>query len=295
MTGAHAEDPLTAFDSVRPRLFGIAYRMTGSVAEAEDLCQEAWLRWSTIDRRTVESPEGYLVSIVTRLAIDRSRSARVRRESYVGPSLPEPIVGPPAEDPASWAETADSLTFAFLVMLDELGPLERAAFLLREVFGYDYPTLAATLGRSETACRQLVSRAGRKVSDHRENTVRAALDEERTVLDRLVSAIARADVEGVMRLLAPDVVHLSDGGPHRRAARRPVVGPDRVARLLVSLAGRMSPDTTVEVVQVNGHAGLAMGTGGRVEMVLAIDADADGLIRHLFAQLNPDKLTHLTR
>ena len=219
---AHAEE----FEALRPRLFGIAYRMTGSVGDAEDACQDAWLRWQRVDRDTVDNAEAYLVRVVTRLALDRLQSAQHRRETYVGPYLPEPLVADdPATQPEVAAELADSLTFAFLVLLDELAPKERAVLLLHDVFGYPFDEIGPMVDLSPVACRQLASRTRRKL-DHEREALRRP-DEARE--HELVGQPARRRSRAVTStrsctLLAPDVVLLSDGGAQRHAARRPVVG-----------------------------------------------------------------------
>jgi RNA polymerase sigma-70 factor (ECF subfamily) len=289
-------DPDAEFSQLRDRLFGIGYRMTGSVADAEDLCQEAWLRWQRADRATVSNPEAYLVSVVTRLAIDGFRSARTRREQYVGPYLPEPIIEGDlvGSQPEPTAELADSLTFAFLVMLDELGPQERAVLLLREVFGYDYDEVAQATGKSADACRQILSRTRRKLDTHRVDLQRASSEHEQRMIGDLVVAMMSGDIPGVMALLSPDVVEMDDGGPNRHAGRRPVVGPHRVSRLIVNIAKRVEPNMTFEFVRVNATPGLLIRVDGRPDMVFMVEFAPDGRIRRLFSQLNPDKLTHLT-
>jgi RNA polymerase sigma-70 factor (ECF subfamily) len=287
-------DPV--FDGLRSRLFGIGYRMTGSVADAEDLCQEAWLRWQRVDHATVSNAEAYLVSVVTRLAIDGSRSARSRREQYVGPFLPEPIIEGDlaSSQPEAAAELADSLTFAFLVLLDELGPVERAVFLLREVFGYGYDEIADATGKSPEACRQILSRTHRKLDEHRVDLRRADPGHEQQMLGDLAVAMLEGNYAAVMALLAPDVIELDDGGPVRHAGRRPIVGPHRVSRLLVGIAKRADPAMTYEFVRVNATAGVLIRLDGRPDLVLSVEFAPDGLIRRIFSQLNPDKLAHLT-
>ena len=288
-----AED---AYSAVRDRLFGIAYRMTGSVADAEDICQESWLRWQRVDHPAVDNPEAYLVRITTRLAIDRSTTAHARRETYPGPYLPEPILEGALADsqPEVAAELADSLTFAFLVMLDELNPQERAAFLLREVFGYGYDDIASAIDKSSEAVRQIVSRTRRKLDVERVDVRRADPDHERHMLESMVGALLSGDAAALMELLSPDVVHLGDGGANRHAGRRPVVGPDRVARMLVNLAKRPEPGTTLEFARVNGTAAIVLRVDGRPDFVQTVEFAPDGRIRRMFGQLNPDKLGHLS-
>ncbi len=288
--------PDEVFEAVRPRLHGVAYRMTGSVSDAEDVCQEAWLRWSGADRSGVDEPEAYLVTVVTRLAMDRLRSAQHRRETYVGAYLPEPIVSvpgaSPALDPGESAELADSLTYAFLVVLDELTPIERAVLLLHDVFGYPFSHVAAVVDRSEVAVRQIASRSRHKVEGAAPGRGRPDATVVQGVLGRLLVAIGAGDIEGVMAELAPDVVTLDDGGPAKRAARRPIVGPHRVARLWVNLAKR-STHLTLQFAEVNGEPGLVFFDGERPEMVASAELDQDGRIRRIYTQLNPEKLTHV--
>jgi RNA polymerase sigma-70 factor (ECF subfamily) len=291
----NAADPRIAeFEALRPRLFGIAYRMTGSVGDAEDACQDAWLRWQSVDRATVENPEAYLVRTVTRLAIDRLQSAQHRRETYVGPYLPEPLVAEdPSAQPETAAELADSLTLAFLVMLDELSPVERAVLLLHDVFGYTFDEIATMVDLSPAACRQLASRTRRKLDHERASLRRPDEVREQELIERLLATIASGDVEHVMELLAPDVVLLSDAGAQRHAARRPVVGVDRVARLLVNLAKRFTATTEAHIVQVNGEPGVVFTEDGQLDNVLSFSFAPDGQLRRLYSQLNPEKLRHL--
>jgi len=284
------------FEELRPRLFGLAYRMTGSVGDAEDACQDAWLRWQRVDHASVDNAEAYLVRTVTRIAIDRLRSAQHRRETYVGPYLPEPLVADdPAAQPETAAELADSLTFAFLVMLDELSPVERAVLLLHDVFGYTFDEVATMVDSSPAACRQLASRTRRKLDHEREALRRPDEAREQELVTQLLATIATGDIDEVMHLLAPDVVLLSDGGALRHAARRPVVGPDRVARLLVNLAKRvLIADVEIRAVQVNGEPGLLFVLDGHPDNVLSFSFAPDGRARRLYSQLNPEKLHHLT-
>jgi RNA polymerase sigma-70 factor, ECF subfamily len=285
------------FEQTRDRLFGVAYRMTGSVADANDICQDAWLRWQASDASLVQNAEAYLVRVVTRLAIDRATSATARRVGYVGAYLPEPVFGEGAGDDASGPESAammaDSMTFAFLVVLDELSPIERAVFLLHDVFGYAFTEIASAVDRSDAACRQIASRARKRVHAHPTEPRRTTLAEERIIIDRAIERIMLGDVGGLMELLAPDVVELDDGGPRVRAARYPIVGPERVARFLINLAKRLEPGGAVDVATVNGRVGLYFRNVSAAGMVMTFDTNADGKVCRIFAQLNPDKLRHL--
>jgi RNA polymerase sigma-70 factor (ECF subfamily) len=283
-----------AFEALRPRLFGIAYRMTGSVGDAEDACQDAWLRWQRVDPATVDNAEAYLVRVVTRLTLDRLQSAQRRRETYVGPYLPEPLVEPDqATQPEAAAELADSLTLAFLVLLDELAPKERAVLLLHDVFGYPFDEIGPMVELSPAASRQLASRTRRKLDHDRGSLRRPDEAREQELVVNLLATITSGDVDAVMSLLAPDVVLLSDGGPNRHAARRPVVGPDRVARLVVNLAKRLTARSDMRVVHVNGEPGLLFVDDGELDNVLSFSFTDDGRVRRFYSQLNPEKLRHL--
>ena len=285
------------FEAARARLHGVAYRMTGSISDADDLCQEAWIRWAAQDRSDVDYADAYLVTVVTRLALDRLRSAQHRRETYVGPYLPEPVVTVPGSrpepDPSEAAELADSLTYAFLVLLDQLSPVERAVLLLHDVFGYPFAAVSDAVDRTEEAVRQIASRSRRKIEGSVPRTVKPDPEIVNGVLTRLMVAIMSGDVDGVMAEMAPDVVQLDDGGAAKRAARRPVVGADRVARLWVNLAKR-GAHLSVRFADVNGSPGLVFLDGDEPEMVMCADLDESGRIVRIFGQMNPDKLRHVT-
>jgi RNA polymerase sigma-70 factor (ECF subfamily) len=233
MTSGVSPTPTDVFERERPRLIGLAYRMLGTVTDAEDVVQDAWLRWQTVRTDQLERPEAWLTTVTTRIALDLIGSARRRRETYVGPWLPEPLVSPAG--PEETAVMADSLRLGFLTVLDALKPVERAVFLLADVFGVPFAQIADTVGKSETACRQIASRARRRVRQPAPDRDPGA---NRVVADALLAAIGSGDIDQVLSHLAPDVVCVADGGAGRRAARRPVVGADRVSRLLVNLAQR---------------------------------------------------------
>lgn len=284
-----------AFAAERPRLVGLAYRMLGSLADAEDVVSDAWLRFQRTE--DVERPPAWLTTVTTRLAIDRLRGQQRRREEYVGPWLPEPVPTDPAAlaaaaaaDPARSVALAESLTLGFLVVLDRLTPVERAVFLLADVFGTPFADIAGATGRSPEACRQLASRARRKVRDAQP----PASGADDALLADLVAAMAEGDADRVVSLLAPDVVLVSDGGPARRAARRPVVGPDRVARLLVNLAGRTPADASMAPATLNGGPALVV-HGSGLDLALSVEPDREGRVRRLHLVLNPDKLAALDR
>jgi RNA polymerase sigma-70 factor (ECF subfamily) len=280
-------------DDLRPLLFSIAYRMLGSVAEAEDLVQETFVRYQQAGAEAVaESPRSYLASITTRLAIDHLRSARVRRETYPGQWLPEPIV---EQTPADQAETADSLSLAFLVMLESLTPVERAVFLLREVFEYDYDEIARIVGKSEANCRQLAVRARSHVDD-RKPRFQASREKRDQLAGRFFAAADEGDVEALEQLLAADVVFYGDGGGKvRGAAANPVFGRDRVSRLMQYFFHRLHVlQLHVERAEVNGQPGaLMVDTEGRLFNVFALDIADDGTVQAVRSIVNPDKLHHL--
>jgi RNA polymerase sigma-70 factor (ECF subfamily) len=274
--------------------------MLGTVADAEDVVQDAWLRWQASPPGAVDRPEAWLTTVTTRIALDHLRTVRRRRESYVGPWLPEPLVaeGGVAEGgPAEAAELAESLRFGFLAVLDQLQPVERAVFLLADVFGVPFAEIAVTVGKSEAACRQIASRARRRVRpadgpgprrDHRSEARRS----DREVVDALMTAVVTGDVAAALHHLAPDVVCVSDGGATVRAARRPVVGADRVARFLINLTRRHAGRITARAASVNGEAGTVVSLDGAVDLVTAFEI-ADGRVVAIRMVRNPDKLVHV--
>ena len=292
------------YTQYRPLMFSIAYRMTGSVSDAEDIVQEAFLRATKASETTKTSPKAYLATITTRLAIDHLRSARVRRESYVGTWLPEPLLGDrdgaepvltdDAPGPAELAETSDSLSMAFLVLLESLSPPERAVFLLREVFRYGYPEIAEVTGKTEAACRQIFARARRHIDEGRPrfDTSRAEGEE----LTSLFLAAARGgDMSSLIQKLAPDVLFYGDsGGLGEITFVTPVAGRDRVAEVLrVQLARTIELGATLETAWVNGQPGLlARDADGGLIAVIAFDV-LDGQVQAIRTVANPDKLRHL--
>jgi RNA polymerase sigma-70 factor (ECF subfamily) len=282
-------------DGLRPLMFSIAYRMTGSVGDAEDIVQEAVIRtYRAASQGTlVESPKAFVTTTTTRLAIDHLRSARVRRESYVGTWLPEPLVTDPAPGPAERAEMSDSLSLAFLVLLESLSPVERAVFLLREVFGYGYAEIAEAVGKSEPNCRQIFTRARRHVDEGRPR-FEASRRQGTELTDRFLAAVRGGDLEGFIEMLAPDVVMYGDGGGKAPAARTPIHGREQVARLLRGLV-RQFPRWASEIrpSQVNGQPGvLAYDHDGNLVGVMALDV-LDGQVVAIRSMINPDKLRHL--
>jgi RNA polymerase sigma-70 factor (ECF subfamily) len=286
-------DATEVFEALRPRLLGVAYRILGSVADAEDVLQDAWMRWSRTDAGSVANPEAYLVTVVGRRATDFLRAAKRRRESYTGPWLPEPVANEPdpALDPAAAAELADSLSMALLVVLETLSPLERAAFVLREVFDRPYAEVATTLGRSEQAVRQLVHRArGRVDEGHARFSADVATHTQ--VVNRFLAACQGADLDALLAVLAPDVVIISDSGGQAQAPRRPVYGQDKVARLLVGFAGRVPEGLTFGLEYFNGSLGIVARIDGVPFAAMAVTV-AEGTVQSLQLIVNPEKLAFL--
>jgi RNA polymerase sigma-70 factor (TIGR02957 family) len=284
------------FEELRPAAFAIAYRMLGSVSEAEDVVQEAFLRLHRMLREgeRVESPRAYLSTVVTRLCIDQLRSARARRERYVGEWLPEPLLASDEADPARHAEVADSLSLAFLVLLESLSPEQRAAFLLREVFDYPYDQIARIVGKSEDNTRQLVTRARRQVQEGRPR-FEASRERREVLARRFFAAAVDGELEALEELLAHDVVLHGDGGGKAPALAHPVHGRTKVARTLLAwfrAAARIG-GVSLQAAEVNGQPGaLLLDPQGRLVTVLAVDV-ADGQVQAIRSIVNPDKLRHL--
>jgi RNA polymerase sigma-70 factor (ECF subfamily) len=281
---------LETFLGLRSSLFGVAYRMLGSATEAEDVIQEAYIRWSKRGQGDVTAPSAYLTTIVTRLCIDQSRSARARRETYKGPWLPEPVEAG-APDPGDGAELADSLSLAFLVLLEELQPVERAAFLLHDVFDYPYDEIAGIVDRTEAACRQMVSRARRRVDEPRR---RFGADHAhgRELTRRFLVACGTGDLDGLLALLSDDVIVWTDGGGKVRAALRPVTGPHRAARFLLSVTKRIPAGVSTREVDLNGQPGVVFEQDGEVTTAVTLDVCDDRVVG-VRVVTNPDKLVAL--
>jgi RNA polymerase sigma-70 factor (ECF subfamily) len=291
------DDRLQAFDRHRRLLFTVAYQMLGSVADAEDVVQDAWLRWSAAERDDVADPKAYLVRITSRLALDRLGAARTRRETYVGPWLPEPLLTDAASaepDPAEAAEIGEQVSLALLVVLETLSPLERAVFVLREVFGMPAGEVAAVLDRSEAAVRQVAHRARQHVEARRPR-FDADRTTQRAVTERFLAAVAGGDVDDLMAVLSPGVVLVSDGGGQASAALRPVTGAEKVARFAIGIAvkgQRNFPDLRIEIADVNGSPALVGWIGEEPFGVLSLGV-SNGLVDEVFVMVNPDKLTGL--
>jgi RNA polymerase sigma-70 factor (ECF subfamily) len=283
---------LATFDQYRSLLFSVAYRMLGSVADAEDMLQETFIRWQQAPDEEIRSPRAYLITIVSRLCINQLQSARVQREEYVGQWLPEPIITGPGSDPLEIIRVDESLSMAFLVMLERLTPVERAVFLLREVFEYEYSEIAAVLSQSEANCRQILSRARQHVSAMRprfQTSERKKID----LLELFLKATSSGDMEGLVALLASDVVLRSDGGGKTVAALNPIRGADKVARGALGAAQKLPLKNLVHrLAQINGEPGVVSYLAGKPHSVLTLEV-ADGRIQEIYIVTNPEKLAHL--
>ncbi|QFR92421.1 RNA polymerase sigma factor SigJ [Streptomyces tsukubensis] len=284
------------FEEHRAVLTGVAYRMLGLAADAEDIVQEAWLRWSAADRADVRSPRSFLVRITTRLAIDRLRQARSRREDYVGTWLPEPVVtdfGDQAPDTAERAVLSDTVSLAVLVVLESLSPLERAVFVLREAFGLPFAEIASILDRGEPAVRRLAVRARGHVEEGRP---RYDVDPRarRDLTERFLAAASGGDLDGLLAVLAPDVTLLSDSGGKTKAPLRIMTTADKVGRFLVAVSQERLPSAEFGFTEVNGAPALLLYSEGVLSTVLQVEV-ADGLIQRLYVLRNPDKLAGFDR
>ncbi|MEU8788406.1 RNA polymerase sigma-70 factor [Streptomyces sp. NPDC048643] len=282
------------FEEHRPVLTGVAYRMLGRVADAEDVVQEAWLRWSAADRSDIREPRGYLVRVTTRLAIDRLRQIKSRHEAYVGPWLPEPYVtdfADTVEDSAERAVLADTVSLAVLVVLESLSPLERAVFVLREAFGYPYADIAAVLDRGEPAVRQLAGRARKHVEERRP---RYEVDpaERRDLTERFLAAAVEGDLEGLMSLLAPDARLIGDSGGLSKAPLRVLDTADKISRFIVGAGRKGVPDLSFRFLELNGGVAAIALSAGKPDTVFQLDV-ADGRIRCVYVIRNPEKLVSL--
>jgi RNA polymerase sigma-70 factor, ECF subfamily len=277
-----------AFIAHRNLLFTVAYQMLGSAADAEDVLQETWLRWSGVDLDTVQNQRAYLVTITTRQALDRLRTLNRRKETYVGSWLPEPLLTTP--DVADDVELADSVSMAMLLVLETLSPTERAVFVLREIFDLSYDEIAATLDKNQAAIRQIAHRARAHVAARRPRGVTTPLDARRA-LDAFHRATDTGDLHDLLEILAPDVVFIGDGGGVAKAVLVPVVGADKVARLLTSGLAKLAT-ASMEHAQVNGYPALILRIDDEIDAVLAVRLD-DGLVTGLYAVRNPAKLSRL--
>lgn len=277
------------FEQSRRRLFGIAYRMLGSVADAEDILQEVWIRWQTTDRDDVLEPAAFLATIATRLSINALQSARARRETYIGPWLPEPVNT--EDDPALGAERGEALQYAVLLLLEKLTPTERAAYVLREALDYPYDRIAEVVQCTPTTARQLVSRARKHLASERRAQV--ATTDQRRLLEAFLTAAQRGDTEQLEKLFAADVVSYSDGNGVKLAARIPVAGAQRVAKFVAAFSSHFWTGKSIDWVEINGQPAVTLSEDGVVTTALTLTASEDGIQRLLWI-MSPDKLQHVT-
>ncbi|MFO0947282.1 MAG: RNA polymerase sigma-70 factor [Planctomycetota bacterium] len=280
------------FEKHRPQLLGLAYRMLGTMSDTDDVLQEAFLRWSRVDPQTVETPGAYLRSVVTRLCIDHRRSVQSRREQYIGPWLPEPVGDSSSSFGEDRGEMAESLSMAFLVLLETLSPTERAAYLLRKVFDYEYGEISGILDKSEANCRQMVHRAEQHLRNRRPRFDISSKETER-LASEFLRACSTGDIDGLVQLLADDAVLVSDGGGKAIAARRPISGADNIARFLIGVVKKSPAGFKIEPVIVNGELGYAAFVEGTLTTVYAFEASG-GKVTKMFIVRNPDKLQRFT-
>ena len=285
-------DCVQVFDQHRNLLFAIAYRMLGLVMDAEDMVQESFLRWHTVCADAIVSPKAYLTTLITRLCIDHLRSAKVQREEYIGPWLPTPIF----TDTMSPEQTVDqhaSISMAFLLMLERLSPVERAVFLLREVFDYDYVTIANIVEKSEAACRQTMRRA-RQHLDEKEARFAPDMQVQEKLLQQFLQLTMSGDIDSLLNLLAEDVVSMSDGGGQVAAATKPIYGAKSVGRFMLGLSKRATPDMQFSIRQANGQLALYIASDGQPFAIFMFDFSDDGQISKIYGVNNPDKIQHLS-
>lgn len=286
------EERTELFHQHRSLLFSIAYRMLGTISDAEDILQDTFLRWQKAPLPEVQSPKSYLSSVVTNLCINHLQSARVQREQYIGPWLPEPLLTGQSVDPASNMMLAESLSMAFLVLLERLSPVERATFLLREIFDYEYAEIASIVGKSEVNCRQMVSRARRHIADHRPR-FNVSPGKQEQLTRRFLNATSSGDLQGLVSLLADDVRLCADGGGQTIAILRPLEGADHVARFLVGSIKKLAPaDRQTTMTRINGNPGLITWVEGRPSTVVTLEM-SDDKIQRIYIVRNPEKLRAL--
>jgi RNA polymerase sigma-70 factor (ECF subfamily) len=288
---AQADETTRIFDPLRPRLQGIAYRMLASVAEAEDVVQDAWLRWHGADRASIDNPEAWLVSVTTRLSIDRLRAAKVQREHYAGIWLPEPCIDDSPVTPEEIKERADDVSVAFLILLERLTPEARAAFLLREVFDADYDEVANAIGKSEAACRQLVSRAKTQLRDERPRFA-VSRESHLRLLQVFAHALERGDFAAINGMLAEDAELVGDGGGRVPSFPKPMVGGRRIAQLFYAASRRFGSELRIELALLNGQWALLRFIEGTLESAQSYETDGERIVR-IQVQRNPDKLVRL--
>ncbi len=291
------ESHLQVFETLRPHLTGLAYRMTGSRTDADDIVQDTWLRWSRVDPASVEAPRPYLMQVVARLCIDYATSARARREVYVGPWLPEPVADPLAMgvhgDAERVAELADDLSVALLLVLERLSPLERAAFLLHDVFDFNFEDIAGVLGRAPAACRQLASRARRRVAEKRPR-VKPPEAVARAFVDKFHQAVQSGDLAAFAKVLAEDAEFVADGGGKAYAALNPIHGRDKIMRFLAGLMAKFGVPREIRYQPLNGCDGYLIVEMDGALQTWSIDWNAAGEVQTIYAMRNPDKLRYLS-
>lgn len=285
------DDDTRTFDQLRPRLQSIAYRMLGSGAEAEEVVQDAWLRWHDADHAAIANLQAWLVTTTTRLAIDRLRAAKVQREHYVGFWLPEPQLGDSPRSPEQLLERADDLSIAFLTLLERLGPEARAAFLMREVFDADYKELALTIGKSEAACRQMVSRARAQLREARPRYTVAPATHLR-VMRQFVDTLALGDFASIVDMLTEDAELIGDGGGKVPSFGKPLFGGNRIARLFYAARLRYKDAVRIELAVINGQWGVLRFIDGLLESAQSYETDGERIVR-IHVQRNPDKLLRI--
>ncbi len=284
-------DDVSAFDPLRPRLQKIAYRMLGSVAEAEDIVQDVWLRWHGADRQDIDNAEAWLVSVTTRMSIDRLRAAKVQREHYTGIWLPEPLMTDSPATPEEMTERADDVSVAFLLLLERLSPEARAAFLLREVFDADYDEVADAIGKTEAACRQLVSRAKAQLRDERPRYA-VPREKHQQLLQTFAQALERGDFPAINAFLAQDAILVGDGGGKVQSFPKPMEGGRRIAQLFYAAALRYKSGLRVKLVMLNGEAALLRYFEGELESAQTFETDGERIVA-IHVQRNPDKLARI--
>ena len=295
MTSAEALTLAEDFEEHRQLLFGVAYRMLGTAAEAEDIVQDAYLRSAAVPRDEIRNLRSYLVTVVTRLCLDQLKSARVQREQYIGPWLPEPVLTSDADwrlAPEGVIDLRESVSMAFLVMLERLSPVERAVLLLHDVFDYSHAEAAEIVGKSEPACRQLLKRARGRVAEPRRRFAPTS-EEQVRITAQFLTAAQTGDVQSLLALLSRDVVAYADGGGKVASARRPIYGADKVARFAAAVPRKEQTDRA-DLVEVNGCPAALLWTGHRLASLVALDI-AGGRIQHIFVQRNPDKVRRIRR
>lgn len=289
-SAADSINSLEAFNHHRRLLFGIAYRMLGTVSDAEDMVQETFLRWQQTPKIRVQSAKNYLATTITRLCIDHLKSARIRREQYVGPWLPEPLLT--HQDPADQVELADSLSMAFLVVLERLSPIERAVFLLREVFEYDYPEIAQIVGKSPENCRQILRRSRQHLATERPRFPVSSQQQEQ-ITSQFLDASTQGNLQDLLTLLAKDVTFWSDSGGQVAAALKPIQGAIKVARFMLAIQQKWLPTASAHLIEINKRSSILIRNGSDIHSVMTFEI-MEGYIQTIYSVRNPEKLKRLS-